>query len=95
MRCDPRDGRYGSGVYSSEGDPAQHLQPTDGHDTLGHGTDNGSLLEPHATSGHGYFDKDTEALHNTAAATLGLDGNINGGVAFNPMHPFEHLPVAP
>ncbi|SEH72174.1 Alpha/beta hydrolase [Leifsonia sp. CL147] len=94
-RVDPRDGQYGSGVYSSEGDPAQHLQPTDGHDTLGHGPDRGSLLEPHATSGHGYFDNDTEALHNTAAATLGLDGNINGGVAFNPMHPFEHLPVAP
>lgn len=79
-RVDPRQRQYGSGVYSSEGDAAHHLEPTDGHDTLGHGTDNGDLLDPHATSGHGYFDNGTEALHNTAAAALGLDGRINGGV---------------
>ncbi|WP_431246082.1 alpha/beta hydrolase [Leifsonia xyli] len=77
-RADPTDDRYGARVFSSEGDAAERLEPTDGHDVLGKGSDRGAFNE-HATDGHGYFDKDTEALHNTAAAALGLDDQINGG----------------
>jgi len=62
-----------------QGDPANGLAPTDGHSTLGYGTDNGIVFSPHATAGHGYLNKDTEAIRNTAAASLGHDHNINGG----------------
>lgn len=78
-RADPRDSSFGGRVYSSEGDLAHHLEPTDGHDATGSGSDNGDVLHPHATSGHGYFDQGTEAVHNTAAAATGIDGQINGG----------------
>lgn len=78
-RSDPRDDLFGAQEFSSEGDPAHKLAPTDGHDPVGHGTDRGNLLAPHASKGHGYLDPDTEAIHNTAAASLGLDGEINGG----------------
>ncbi|KQR51170.1 hypothetical protein ASF88_18465 [Leifsonia sp. Leaf336] len=77
-RVDPCDDRYGARVFSSEGDAAQRLEPTDGHDALGNGDDRG-LFDLHASDGHGYFNYDTEALRNTAAAALGLDGKINGG----------------
>jgi hypothetical protein len=77
-RADPTDDRYGARVFSSEGDAAERLKPTDGHDVLGKGSDRGTFNE-HATDGHGYFDRGTEALFNTAAASLGLDDHINGG----------------
>ncbi|MFJ3391694.1 alpha/beta hydrolase [Leifsonia aquatica] len=78
-RSDPREAQFGGRGFSSEGDPANGLAPTDGHDTLGYGTDNGTIFSPHATAGHGYLNKDTEAIRNTAAASLGHDHNINGG----------------
>lgn len=77
-RVDPCDDRYGARVFSSEGDAAQRLEPTDGHDTLGNGDDRG-FFNTHATSGHGYLNKGTESIRNTAAASLGEDGQINGG----------------
>lgn len=77
-RADPCDDRYGARVFSSEGDAAERLEPTDGHDVLGEGDDRG-VLNLHASDGHGYLNTDTEALRNTAAAALGLDGKINGG----------------
>ena len=82
-RKDPRDDSFGARRFSSEGDPAHGFEPTDGHDPSGHGTDNGGLFDPHATKGHGYLNRKTEALRNTAAASLGLDNRINGG-ATNP-----------
>jgi hypothetical protein len=78
-RSDPRDDLFGAQEFSSEGDLAHKLAPTDGHDPVGHGTDRGDLLAPHASKGHGYLDRRTEAIHNTAAASLGLDDQINGG----------------
>ncbi|WP_369960082.1 alpha/beta hydrolase [Leifsonia sp. EB34] len=78
-RKDPRDDGFGARTYSSEGDLAHNLEPTDGHDPIGYGTENGPWFNPHATRGHGYLDMNTEALHNTAAASVGLDGEINGG----------------
>jgi pimeloyl-ACP methyl ester carboxylesterase len=48
-RVDPRDYRYGAQVYSSDGDIAAGLQATDGHETLGYGSDNGNPVFPHAT----------------------------------------------
>lgn len=78
-RPDPRDAEFGAKVFSSEGDTARDLEPTDGHDTTGHGTDTGGLFTPHATKGHGYLDPGTESIRNSAAAALGLDGKINGG----------------
>jgi hypothetical protein len=78
-RSDPRDDLFGAKEFSSEGDPAHKLAPTDGHDPVGHGTDRGDLFAPHASKGHGYLDPDTEAIHNTAAASLGLDDKVNGG----------------
>lgn len=79
-RADPRAGSFGAKVYSSEGDPAQKLEPTDGHDVIGRGSDrDGVGVFAHATAGHGYLDAGTESLKNTAAATLGLDEKINGG----------------
>ncbi|WP_433862611.1 alpha/beta hydrolase [Streptomyces sp. L7] len=80
-RKDPRDNSFRARRFSSEGDPEHNLQTTDGHDPIGYGTDNGSLFNPHATKGHGYLDRDTEALRNTAAASLGLDRRINGGTS--------------
>ncbi|SEH74433.1 Alpha/beta hydrolase [Leifsonia sp. CL147] len=83
-RLDPRDRDFGARGFSSEGDPAHKLQPVDGHDVIGHGNDTGNWFNPmddHASKGHGYLDKDTEALHNAAAAALGLDGKINGGAS--------------
>lgn len=77
-RVDPRDDRYGARVFSSDGDAAEGLEPADGHDALGKHDDRG-LLNLYATDGHGYLDRDTEALRNTAAAALGIDGKINGG----------------
>lgn len=77
-RVDPRDDRYGAQVFSSEGDAAQRLEPTDGHDIFGYGNDRGAF-NLHASSGHGYLNKDTESLRNTAAAAVGADGRINGG----------------
>lgn len=77
-RADPCDDRYGARVFSSEGDGAERLEPTDGHDVIGRGDDRG-LLNLHATDGHGYLDRNTEALRNTAAAALGIDAKINGG----------------
>lgn len=79
-RGDPRDESFGAKVFSSEGDPARRLEPTDGHDTLGYGTDRGGVgVFAHATAGRGYLNARTEAVKNTAAATLGLDDKINGG----------------
>ena len=81
-RLDPRDDAFGARGFSSEGDPAHKLQPVDGHDVIGHGNDTGDRYNPmddHASKGHGYLDQDTEALHNAAAAALGLDGKIDGG----------------
>lgn len=78
-RSDPRDSAFGAREFSSEGDPAHDLRATDGHDTIGYGTDNGPWYSQHASKGHGYLNPDTEALHNTAASSLGLDGKINGG----------------
>ncbi|MEV8213075.1 alpha/beta hydrolase [Leifsonia sp. NPDC077715] len=79
-RGDPRDELFNAKVFSSEGDLGQNLEPTDGHDTRGHGSDRGGLgALAHATAGHGYLDPGTEAINNTAAASLGLDGKINGG----------------
>lgn len=78
-RADPREAQFGARGFSSEGDPSEGLAPTDGHDTLGYGKDNGTLTEPHASGGHGYLNKGTEAVHNAAAASLGLDTKINGG----------------
>jgi len=77
-RVNPCDDRYGARVFSSEGDAAQRLETTDGHDALRNGDDRG-VLNLHATDGHGYLNTGTEALRNTAAAALGLDGKINGG----------------
>jgi len=77
-RVDPCDDRFGAQVFSSEGDPAARLEPTDGHDIFGYGDDRG-VFNLHATSGHGYLNSGTEALRNTAAATLGEDGRINAG----------------
>ncbi|WP_434316942.1 alpha/beta hydrolase [Leifsonia sp. P73] len=79
-RGDPRDESFGAKVFSSEGDAAQGLEPTDGHDSLGYGTDRGGIGPfAHATAGHGYFNGRTEAVKNAAAAASGLDGKINGG----------------
>lgn len=77
-RVDPTDGRYGAQVFSSEGDAVKKLEPTDGHDVLGRGSDRGAFNE-HASAGHGYFNEGTEALFNTAAAALGLGDLVNGG----------------
>jgi pimeloyl-ACP methyl ester carboxylesterase len=77
-RVDPCDDRYGARVFSSDGDAAEGLEPTDGHDAVGKHDERG-LLNLYATDGHGYLDRETEALRNTAAAALGIDGKINGG----------------
>lgn len=93
-RVDPRDHRYGSQVFSSEGDAAHRLEPTDGHDAVGYGDDRGAF-NLHATSGHGYLNKGTESLRNTAAAALGEGGRINGGTRSIPRtHPsgVQHEP---
>jgi hypothetical protein len=79
-RGDPREESFGASVFSSEGDAANRLEPTDGHDVLGYGADRDGIgFLAHATAGHGYLNAGTEALHNTAAAALGLDCEINGG----------------
>lgn len=78
-RGDPRDESFGAHVFSSEGDLAHRLKPTDGHDVLGYGSDRGGFFSQHATAGQGYLNMGTEAIKNTAAAALGLDGKINGG----------------
>lgn len=78
-RKDPRDDSFGARRFSSEGDPARNLESTDGHDPIGYGGDNGPWFNSHATSGRGYLDRKTEALHNTAAASLCFDEEINGG----------------
>ncbi|MFK3671389.1 hypothetical protein ACI2IX_14570 [Leifsonia aquatica] len=62
-----------------QGDPANGVAPTDGHDTLGCGINNGTVFSPHATAGHGYLNRRTEAIRNNTAAALGRDHNINGG----------------
>ena len=91
-RVDPRDYRYGAQVYSSEGDIAAGLQATDGHETLGYGSDTGNPVFPHATKGHGYFSEGTEALHNTAAAALDESGLINEGATAN-VPPVRYRPM--
>lgn len=79
-RGDPRDESFGALVFSSEGDTANRLKATDGHDVLGYGSDHGGIgFLAHATAGHGYLNIGTEAVNNTAAAALGLDHKINGG----------------
>ncbi|MGO4595556.1 alpha/beta hydrolase [Leifsonia sp. 2TAF2] len=83
-RLDPRDQAFGARGFSSEGDPAHQLHPVDGHDVIGSGSDTGNPFNPlddHATKGHGYLDKKTEALRNAAAAAVGLDDKINGGAS--------------
>lgn len=91
-RVDPRDYRYGAQVYSSEGDIAAGLQATDGHETLGYGSDTGNPVFPHATKGHGYFSEGTEALHNTAAAALDESGLIKEGATAN-VPPVRYRPM--
>jgi hypothetical protein len=91
-RVDPRDHRYGAQVYSSDGDIAAGLETTDGHETLGYGSDTGNPVIPHATKGHGYFSEGTEALHNAAAAALGEDGLINDGATAN-VPPVRYRPM--
>lgn len=90
-RVDPRDDPFGARVFSSEGDAAARLEPTDGHDIFGYGDDRG-VFNLHATSGHGYLNSGTESLRNTAAAALGEDGRINGGTRSIPR---TQLPVVP
>ncbi|MGH1522980.1 hypothetical protein ACRAWC_02360 [Leifsonia sp. L25] len=78
-RRDPRDESFGANVFSSEGDAAHRLKPTDGHDVLGYGSDRGGFFSRHATAGQGYLNMHTEAINNTAAAAPRLGGNINRG----------------
>ena len=62
---------YGGALsFSSEGDPARHLKPTDGHSTIGEG-DSPGLFGMSASEGHGYLDRSTQALDSVARITTG------------------------
>ncbi len=63
---------YGGALsFSSEGDSAQGLLPTDGHSLIGEGSAPG-LIGMSASEGHGYFDPKTQSLKSTAKITMGM-----------------------
>lgn len=62
---------YGGALsFSSEGDPSRGLEHSDGHSVIGEG-DRRGLIGLSASAGHGYFDRDTEALDTLAQITTG------------------------
>jgi len=72
----------GAQSFSSEGATlpgGEVLKPTTGHSPIGKNV-GPNVLNGIAPEGHGYLDKDTEALRNTAYTTMGLPGEVVGGL---------------
>ncbi|WP_249776396.1 alpha/beta hydrolase [Leifsonia sp. C5G2] len=72
----------GAQSFSSEGatlPSGQVLKPTQGHSPIGENV-GPNLLNGIAPEGHGYLDRDTESLYNAALTTIGLPGDVVGGL---------------
>ncbi|MDR6613289.1 alpha/beta hydrolase [Leifsonia sp. 1010] len=75
----------GAQSFSSEGavlPGGDVLEPTKGHSALGGTPDENdpNLMNGTAPVGHGYLDLKTESLHNAAYTTIGLPGEVVGGL---------------
>ncbi|WP_460632319.1 alpha/beta hydrolase [Leifsonia lichenia] len=73
----------GARSFSSEGTvlpSGEILKQTKGHSVLGANTDGPNPFNGIAPEGSGYLDEDTEALWNTAFATVGLPESVAGGL---------------
>lgn len=73
----------GACFFSAEGTvtaSGEVLNGTDGHSVLGSAEEDSLLhrLGVDATAGGGYWDRNTQALHNLAATTLGLESQVEG-----------------
>ena len=78
----PPKSMSGAQSFSSEGATLPNgevLKPTRGHSPIG--KDIGpNPLNGIAPQGYGYLDQDTEALYNAALTTIGLPGDVVGGL---------------
>lgn len=83
----------GAGYFRSDGyvsPDGELFQPTDGHSVIGEEKAPWYNLPHHAvhwagfeaSEGHGYWDIGTESLHNMAATSLGLSGEVLEGVSY-------------
>ncbi|MBO1805505.1 alpha/beta hydrolase [Leucobacter ruminantium] len=67
---------YGGGLsFSSDGDPARGLLPTNGHSIIGE-QEKRDLVGTAASVGHGYLDVDTQSLSSVAQITTGRIGGL-------------------
>lgn len=87
----------GAEAFSSDGD-GKDLKRVDGHNPLGEkGRERNSgplTLNTIPSEGHGYYDLDTQSLHNIAATTSGQPHNVSGGLTGTTRAADKHNEIA-
>jgi hypothetical protein len=81
----------GAQAFSADGD-GEDLQRVDGHNPIGKPGGSPTAWNGNAepSEGHGYYDRKTQSLHNMAAVTLGLVGEVSGALTDTSEQSAEH-----
>jgi hypothetical protein len=81
----------GAQAFSLDGD-GEKLSAVDGHNPIGKPGGSPTAWNGNAepSEGHGYYDRNTQSLHNMAAVTLGLMGEVSGALTDTSEQAAEH-----